>query len=56
MFLSPLRRVLGNGLVFSEGQAWKHKRKILNKVFNFNFVKSLCERISTICDESIEEV
>lgn len=33
-------RVAGKGLVFSEGEVWHRKRKILNKLFNFDFIKS----------------
>ena len=55
-FLAPLERVIGDGLVFSEGDSWKHKRKILNRVFNFQMVKSLAGKISQICDHSIRTI
>ncbi len=29
------KEILGNGLVFSEGEEWKTKRKLLSKIFNF---------------------
>jgi hypothetical protein len=29
------KRVLGEGMAFSEGAAWKNKRKVISSVFNF---------------------
>lgn len=34
-----LKVVLGAGLIFSEGETWKKKRKIMSKVFNFDLIK-----------------
>lgn len=39
-------RIAGHGLIFSEGEVWKRKRTILNKIFNFEFIKSLSGKIS----------
>ena len=49
-----VKRGLGEGLVFSEGDAWKRKRRILNTVFNFEMIKELTPTIARICDESMD--
>ena len=41
-----LKRGTGEGLVFSEGDEWKMKRKVLTEVFNFDFIKSLAPKIA----------
>ena len=43
-FIDPLKQLIGTGLLLSEGEAWKRKRSILNKMFNFNYVKSLAPK------------
>lgn len=48
-------RIGGHGLIFTEGAVWRRKRTILNKIFNFDFVKSTSTKISTICDETIDD-
>lgn len=35
-----LNFIVGQGLLNSEGEKWKNKRKIMSKVFNFEFIKS----------------
>ena len=47
------RRVLGYGIAFSEGGEWKRKRKIINTVFNFNFLMSIIPKIVEICNKNI---
>lgn len=49
-----IRRVFGDGLVFSEGLQWKHKRKIMNSVFNYDFIKANIPNIIRICNENFE--
>ena len=49
-------RLIGCGLLFSEGLIWKRKRSILNKIFNFDFVKSQTHKISKICSGAIKEL
>ena len=49
-----LKRGIGEGLLLSEGKTWKMKRRILNSVFNFDFVKSLTLRIAEIADSSLD--
>lgn len=46
-------RGLGKGLVFSEGQTWKKKRRVLNKLFTFDLIKQLCFSIEEICDKAL---
>lgn len=46
-------RLTGRGLPFSEGENWKRKRNILNKIFNFDFVKSQTYKISEVCSGAI---
>ena len=49
-----MKRSIGEGLLLSEGKKWKMKRKVLNAVFNFDFVKSLTFRIANICDSTLD--
>lgn len=39
MFIKPAKRTIGEGVLFSEGKMWEKKRKVLNKVFKFDFIK-----------------
>lgn len=36
--IQNIQRSLGHGIAFSEGNEWKRKRKIMNSVFNFDFL------------------
>ena len=52
----PIKRVaFGGGVTFAEGQRWARKRKIFNRVFNFELIKSKIPKINQICDESFEK-
>ena len=53
---NPVRRGLGEGLLFSEGNSWKMKRKVLTQVFNFDFLKRLAPKIAGISDYALEKV
>lgn len=44
--IANLMRFAGKGLAFSEGERWRRKRTILNKVFNFDFVKAQTYKIA----------
>ena len=46
----------GRGLIMSEGKVWKMKRKVLNAVFNFDFIKSQIPKITTICDKVLDKM
>ena len=49
-----MKRGFGEGLLLSEGKTWKMKRKILNRIFNFDFIKSLTFRIAEVCDSALD--
>ena len=47
----PLFSQLGRqGLIFVEGTEWKNSKKILSKVFNFNFVLDQVSEVVNMCD------
>lgn len=50
--VANVKRALGNGIAFSEGDEWKRKRKIINKVFNFNFIISNIPKMIRLCNEN----
>ena len=52
--IASTKRAVGEGLVFSEGKKWKMKRKVLNAVFNFDFVKSFIPKITKLCDQTLD--
>ena len=47
-FIEPITRGFGNGMIISEGEEWWKRRKILNKIFNFEFLKSMTPEIARI--------
>lgn len=49
-FVSNLRRVLGSGMAFSEGDEWKKKRRIISNVFHFGFLNSLLPKMNRLVD------
>lgn len=51
-----LRRTLGKGVAFSEGNEWKSKRKIMNSVFNYEFIKSNIPKIVRLCNENFDKM
>ena len=52
--MSAIRFIMGNGLVFSEGNDWKMKRKIMSTIFNYDFIKSKIRIISKIAKEVLD--
>ena len=54
--IANTRRALGYGIAFSEGDEWKRKRKIINTVFNFNFLTSIIPQIVHICNQNMDEL
>ena len=54
--ISNFKRSVGEGLPLSEDKAWKMKRKVLNSVFNFDFIKSLTPKIATLCDGILDRM
>lgn len=55
-FTTALKRLVGNGLVFNEGEERKLKRKIMSQVFNYDFIKSKIGLITKITQRIIAEV
>lgn len=51
--IQNIQRSLGHGIAFSEGDEWKRKRKIMNSVFNFDFITDCIPKIARICDEGL---
>lgn len=47
-----VKRVLGNGIPFTEGAVWKNKRKIISKAFNFDLLKENIPKIVQICNRT----
>lgn len=43
--------IVGNGLIFSEGESWKRKRKIMSKVFNFELLTKNTDKICSVFDK-----
>ena len=43
-------------MVFTEGEEWKRKRKILNSVFNYNFVKNVIPKMISICNKNFDDL
>ena len=54
--LQLLIHMFGQGLVFLEGDRWKSRRKILSKVFNFDFLINLVPLMSELFDECLQEM
>ena len=46
-----LLQKFGEGLVFVEGEKWRSRRKVISKVFTFDFLKELVPQIAEISDE-----
>lgn len=42
-------------MVFTEGDLWKNKRKLMSKVFNFDLIRENIPKIAEICDKSFNE-
>lgn len=55
-FAASIQRVAGMGLTFLDGETWKKRRRALNEVFNFDFLKSMVPKLDEIADLSLKEV
>ena len=55
MLTRLLKRAIGSGVVLSEGDEWKRKRKIMSDLFTFDLIKRNYEKIADICTESMVE-
>jgi cytochrome P450 len=55
MMVEGTKSAFGEGIVFSEGDIWKKKRKLLSKVFNFDLIQENIPKISEICDRCLND-
>jgi len=53
ILISGIIELVGEGIAFSEGDTWKHKRRVISNVFNFDLLKSNIPKICDICDKKI---
>ena len=44
----------GGGVLFKEGEEWHRRRRILNRVFNFDVIKNSTKKIKQICEKEIK--
>jgi len=56
MMSKPIERAMGSGIPFSEGDIWKKKRRIITKVFTFEFVLSKIEKMRQLCEKAIVDI
>jgi len=49
--LDVAKLVGSKGIVLSENQIWKHKRKQFSNIFNFNFIINSIPVLPQICDK-----
>jgi cytochrome P450 len=45
LLIEGVRAFTGEGIVFSEGEHWKNKRKLMSKVLNFDLIKENIPKI-----------
>lgn len=46
--------VIGKGMSLSEGNQWKHKRKLLSQVFTHDFITALIPKMVTIIEQTFD--
>lgn len=51
-----LIRVFGKGMGVVEGSDWKKKRKAMNEIFNYEFLKANIPKIIRICNLSLDRI
>jgi len=56
MVIGGLRRMVGTGLTFSEGKQWKNKRRVVTKMLNFKYIKTLVPKMKAIVDKRIQQL
>jgi cytochrome P450 len=54
VFFRGMTTLIGEGLIFSEGDGWKRKRKITSKLFTFDILLHNIDKISQICDRVLD--
>jgi cytochrome P450 len=55
-FFSLLKDVCGNGIVTAEGSIWKRKRKIMSKIFHFEFIKDNISKMYQAADQLLDRI
>ena len=55
-FVCNFRRMVGNGMPFSDGEDWKKKRRIISSVFHFDFLNSLVPKMNETIDERFQQL
>jgi len=50
LIIQNTRRILGDGIAFSEGNAWKRKRQVITAVFNYDFLTLNIPKIAKTFD------
>lgn len=55
-FVSNLKRIIGGGILLSEGEIWKDKRKVMNKIFNYDFITDNIPKIERIIDQALDKL
>jgi cytochrome P450 len=53
--LEVLFSIIKKGLVGVEGKAWRHRRKLLSKIFNFDFIKEEIPLMVAVADNVFNE-
>jgi cytochrome P450 len=55
LLVKGIKGVFGDGILFSEGDIWKNKRKIISKTFNFELLRENIPKISGICESWLDQ-
>jgi cytochrome P450 len=55
MHFRSFKQLLGDGLLLSEGEEWRYKRRIMSSLFNYEFIKSKFSMIVSIAKEICDE-
>ena len=50
MAFDTLTHTARGGVIFVDGQEWRQSKKVLSKVFNYNFMTSQIPSIATVTD------
>ena len=55
-FIANMKRLIGGGILLSEGEVWKSKRKAMNAVFNYEFITNNIPKIMKIVDQYLDKI
>jgi hypothetical protein len=56
LLISGLRRLVGNGITFAQGEEWKIKRRVTTKMLNFTYIHSLVSKLRLIVESKADEL